>query len=387
MNNEVIRQVFLMLGTTFLFSLCITPVIKMIAKHVGAMDIPNERKVHKVPMPRLGGLSIFFGFLLGYMLFGDQSIVMNSVLIASFVVILIGVFDDIKPLRASIKFIGQLVAACIIVFYGNIILRDVSAFGIYIDFGYFSILFTIFFILGCINCMNLIDGLDGLAAGISSIYFATVGIIAIMQGKFGLDFLLTFIMLGSTLGFLVHNFNPATIFMGDSGSMFLGLIISVIALLGFKNVTMTSLIIPLLLLAIPILDTIFAIIRRTLKGEKISTPDKYHIHHQLLKRNLSQRQTVLAIYVINILFAIASIVYVLKDAKLGYIIYGILLAIVLVFILTTDVVYDSSSLRNKIKRKILKKDSDEPKKKESKKQANTKKTKKKQTKKTTRKKK
>lgn len=381
MNNEVIRQVFLMLGTTFLFSLCITPVIKMIAKHVGAMDIPNERKVHKVPMPRLGGLSIFFGFLLGYMLFGEQSIVMNSILIASFVVILIGVFDDIKPLKASVKFIGQLVAACIIVFYGNIILRDVSAFGIYIDFGFLSIPFTIFFILGCINCMNLIDGLDGLAAGISSIYFATIGIIAIMQGKFGLDFLLTFIMLGSTLGFLVHNFNPATIFMGDSGSMFLGLIISVIALLGFKNVTMTSLIIPLLLLAIPILDTIFAIIRRTLKGEKISTPDKYHIHHQLLKRNLSQRQTVLAIYVINILFAIASIVYVLKDAKLGYIIYGILLAIVLIFILTTDVVYDSSSLRDKIKRKILKKESEKTTKKESKKDSDKSKSKKKVTRK------
>ena len=386
MNNEVIRQVFLMLGTTFLFSLCITPVIKMIAKHVGAMDIPNERKVHKVPMPRLGGLSIFFGFLLGYMLFGEQSIVMNSILIASFVVILIGVFDDIKPLKASVKFIGQLVAACIIVFYGNIILRDVSAFGIYIDFGYFSIPFTIFFILGCINCMNLIDGLDGLAAGISSIYFATIGIIAIMQGKFGLDLLLRFIMLGSTLGFLVHNFNPATIFMGDSGSMFLGLIISVIALLGFKNVTMTSLIIPLLLLAIPILDTIFAIIRRTLKGEKISTPDKYHIHHQLLKRNLSQRQTVLAIYVINILFAIASIVYVLKDAKLGYIIYGILLAIVLIFILTTDVVYDSSSLRDKIKRKILKKEPEKKTKKETKKESEKPKSKKTKTKKVTRKK-
>lgn len=381
MNNEVIRQVFLMLGTTFLFSLCITPVIKMIAKHVGAMDIPNERKVHKVPMPRLGGLSIFFGFLLGYMLFGEQSIVMNSILIASFVVILIGVFDDIKPLKASVKFIGQLVAACIIVFYGNIILRDVSAFGIYIDFGFLSIPFTIFFILGCINCMNLIDGLDGLAAGISSIYFATIGIIAIMQGKFGLDFLLTFIMLGSTLGFLVHNFNPATIFMGDSGSMFLGLIISVIALLGFKNVTMTSLIIPLLLLAIPILDTIFAIIRRTLKGEKISTPDKYHIHHQLLKRNLSQRQTVLAIYVINILFAIASIVYVLKDAKLGYIIYGILLAIVLIFILTTDVVYDSSSLRDKIKRKILKKEPEKTTKKENKRDSDKSKSKKKVTRK------
>ncbi|MBS7021491.1 MAG: undecaprenyl/decaprenyl-phosphate alpha-N-acetylglucosaminyl 1-phosphate transferase, partial [Firmicutes bacterium] len=353
MDTEILKRVFMILGTTFLFVLFITPFIKSIARHVGALDIPNERKVHKFPMPRLGGLAIFFGFLLGYMLFGEHSVIMNSILIASFIVILTGVVDDIKPLKASTKFIGQLVAAGIIVFYGNIILRDVSAFGIYIDFGMFSIPFTIFFILGCINCMNLIDGLDGLAAGISSIYFATIGIIAIMQGKFGLDFILTFIMLGSTLGFLVHNFNPATIFMGDSGSMFLGLIISVIALLGFKNVTMTSFIIPLLLLAIPILDTIFAIIRRALKGEKISTPDKYHIHHQLLKRNLTQRQTVIAIYIINILFASASIVYVLKDPTLGYIIYGILLAIVLIFIITTDVVYDSSKLRKKVKSKLF----------------------------------
>lgn len=357
MDTEILKRVFMILGTTFLFVLCITPFIKSIARHVGALDIPNERKVHKFPMPRLGGLAIFLGFLLGYMLFGEHSVIMNSILIASFIVILTGVVDDIKPLKASTKFIGQLVAASIIVFYGNIILRDISAFGLYIDFGMFSIPFTIFFILGCINCMNLIDGLDGLAAGISSIYFATIGIIAIMQGKFGLDFILTFIMLGSTLGFLVHNFNPATIFMGDSGSMFLGLIISVIALLGFKNVTMTSFIIPLLLLAIPILDTIFAIIRRTLKGEKISAPDKYHIHHQLLKRNLTQRQTVIAIYIINILFASASIVYVLKDPNLGYIIYGILLAIVLIFIITTDVVYDTSKLRNKVKSKLFHKDS------------------------------
>lgn len=377
MNYEIIRRVFLIFGTTFLFSLCITPVVKKIAKHVGALDIPNKRKVHKVPMPRLGGLSIFFGFLLGYMLFGEQSIVMNSVLIASFVVIIIGVFDDIKPLPASFKFIGQFIAACIIVFYGNIVLQDVSAFGIYIDFGVFAIPFTLFFILGCINCMNLIDGLDGLAAGISSIYFATIGIIAIMQGKFGLDFILTFIMLGSTMGFLVHNFNPATIFMGDSGSMFLGLIISVIALLGFKNVTMTSFIIPLLLLAIPILDTIFAIIRRTLKGEKISTPDKYHIHHQLLKRNLTQRQTVISIYIMNILFAFASIVYVLKDPELGYIIYGVLLVIVLLFIVKTDVIYDSSNIRKKFKKKILKiEDQEEEKKKKSKNKDKTKKIKK-----------
>lgn len=302
-------------------------------------------------MPRLGGLAIYFGFLLGYMLFGTHSETMNSILIGSFIIVLTGVTDDVKPLKASYKFIGQLVASCIIVFYGNILLKDISAFGLYFDFGTLAYPITIFFILGCINCMNLIDGLDGLASGISSIYFLTIGIIATMQGKNGLDFVLTFIMLGSTLGFLVHNFNPASIFMGDSGSMFLGFIIAIIALLGFKNVTMTSLIIPLLILAIPILDTIFAIIRRTLKGESISTPDRFHIHHQLLNHNFSQRATVLMIYGINLLFAAASIVYVLKDQMLGYIIYGILLIIVILFVVKTNIVFDGEEIKKKIFRK------------------------------------
>ncbi len=338
--EEVIKQIFPMVVIPFLFVLFVVPFVKQIAAHVGALDIPNERKVHKTPMPRLGGLAIFFGFLLGYMIYGTHSPQMNSILIGSFVIVLTGVFDDIKPLKASTKFIGQLVAACILVFYGNFVMSNISAFGITIDFGPFSYFLTLFFILGCINCMNLIDGLDGLAGGIASIYFLTIGIIATMQGKFGLDFVLTFVMLGSTLGFLVHNFNPASIFMGDSGSMFLGFIIATIALLGFKNVTMSSLIIPLLILAIPILDTLFAIVRRWLKGESLSTPDKFHIHHQLLNRNFTQRQTVLIIYVINILFAIASIVYVLKDALLGYIIYGILLLIVVLFVVKTNVVFE-----------------------------------------------
>ncbi|HPF83153.1 MAG TPA: MraY family glycosyltransferase, partial [Bacilli bacterium] len=133
------------------------------------------------------------------------------------------------------------------------------------------------------------------------------------------------------------------IFMGDSGSMFLGFIIAVIALLGFKNVTMTSLIIPFLVLAIPILDTLFAIVRRVLKGESISTPDKFHIHHQLLKRNFSQRTTVLIIYFVDILFALASIVYFLRDRVLGYFIYGFLLLIVLIFVLKTNVVFDNET--------------------------------------------
>ena len=338
--NEILIRCLNMTFLTFFVVACLIPIIKKIAAHVGALDIPNERKVHTKPMPRLGGLGIYLGFLIGYMIFGEPSAIMNSILIGSFIIVITGVIDDIKPLKASYKFLGQLLSALIITFYGNIVMHELTAFGMVINFGILAYPITVFFILGCINCINLIDGLDGLAAGISSIYFITIGIIATIQGKLGLDCVLTFIMLGSTLGFLVHNFNPASIFMGDSGSMFLGFIIAVIALLGFKNVTMTSLIIPLLILAIPILDTVFAILRRLIKGESISKPDKFHIHHQFLNRNFSQRATVLIIYLINMLFAIASIVYFLKDRTLGYIIYFILTLLVVLFVLKTNIVYE-----------------------------------------------
>lgn len=348
MTQELMVKILIMVFSIFLFVAFMVPFVKKIAEHVGAMDIPNERKVHTKPMPRLGGLAIYFGFLLGYMLFGEHSLIMNAILIGSFIIVLTGVIDDIKPLTAATKFIGQLAAALIVVCYGNLLLRDVSAFGIYINFSWLSYPITVFFILGCINCMNLIDGLDGLAGGISAIYFLTIGIIAAIGGSTGLDFVLSFVMFGATLGFLVHNFYPASIFMGDSGSMFLGFIISVVALLGFKNVTMTSLIIPLLVLAIPILDTLFAIIRRALKGQNIAKPDKFHIHHQLLNRNFSQRATVLIIYVVDLLFAFASIVYVLKDSMLGYIIYGILLVIVVAFVVKTNVVVDHEDIKKKL---------------------------------------
>ena len=350
MHDEITR-IFLMVMTTFFFVALIVPFIKKIAIHVGALDIPNKRKVHSKPMPRLGGLAIFFGFLLGYMIFGEPSSTMNSVLIGSFIIVLIGAIDDIKPLKASVKFIAQLAAACVVTIYGGLLIQDVSAFGFYIDFGIFAYPITIFFILGCLNCINLIDGLDGLCAGISAIYFATIGIISIIMGKLGLEFVLTFIMLGSVLGFLVHNFHPASIFAGDSGSLFMGFMIAVIALLGFKSVTLTSLIIPVLILAIPILDTVFAIIRRLLKGEKISKPDKSHLHHQLLNKHFSHLTTVLIIYGISILFSAASIVYVLHDQKLGYILYAILTIIVLTFVLKTDIVVDTHALAEKIHKK------------------------------------
>ena len=351
MEKDIIIKILLMVVSTTIFVGLITPFIKKIAIHVGAVDIPNERKVHNKPMPRLGGLGIFLGLLFGYMIFGEQSTLMNSVLISSFIIVLTGFIDDIKPLKASHKFVGQVIAACIITFYGGVVINNLGAFGLYVNFGFLTFPVTLFFILGCINCINLIDGLDGLAGGISAIYFLTIGIITTLKGSSGLEFVLCFIMFGSCLGFLIHNFYPAKIFMGDSGSMLLGLIIAVIALLGFKNVTLTSLVIPLFVLAIPILDTCFAIIRRRLKGESISKPDKFHIHHQLLKRNLSHRTTVIIIYVIDLLFATASIVYALNNRELGYIIYGILLVLVLFFVIKTDVIYDHKK-KIKIDKKI-----------------------------------
>lgn len=339
MENELLLKIIGLVLVPFLVVACVMPFIKKIAEHVGAMDVPNARKVHKNPIARLGGLGIYLGFLVGYMLFGEATPIMNSVLIGSFIIILTGVVDDIKPLKASTKFIGQLIAAIVVTVYGGILIKDISAFGIYLEFGIFAYPLTIFFILGCMNCMNLIDGLDGLASGISAIFFLAIGIIGACRCQMDLAFTLTFIMLGCCIGFLLHNFHPATIFMGDSGSLFLGFIISVITMLGYKNVMMSSLIIPLLILSVPIFDTLFAIVRRKLKGESISKPDKSHIHHQFLRRGFSQIGTVLTIYTITALFATASVIYVLVNAKLGYVIYGVLLLCLIIFAFKTDIIF------------------------------------------------
>ena len=249
------------------------------------------------------------------MLFGQHSIKMNAILIGSFVIILTGLLDDINDLRASQKLLGQLVAAAIVVFYGKIVITDISAFGMVFDFGILSEVITMIFIVACINIINFTDGLDGLSGGVTSIFYITTGIICFYQGRIGtLEFTLTFIMLGATLGFLVHNFYPAKIFAGDC-SQFMGFMIAIISLLGFKGTALTSLFVPILILGLPILDTLFAIIRRTLRGQPIFAADKEHFHHQLLGMNFSQRTTVLIIYGINILFALTSIFYVLKDPK------------------------------------------------------------------------
>ena len=340
MKHEILyKSIFVFFVTFFLVTL-IMPVIKKVAAHIGALDVPNARKVHVKPIPRLGGLGIYIGFLIGYLLFFEPNYLMNSILIGSFFVVLVGMIDDIKPISAKVKLLGQLLAAVIVVFFGGVVLKEIDAFGIYINFGILAYPITLFFIIACMNCVNLIDGLDGLSGGISSIFYLTVIIILVGRSQLGLEFLLSIIMLASTLGFLVHNFYPATIFAGDSGSLLEGYIISVIAILGFKNVTMTSFIIPVLLLAIPFLDAFFAICRRSLKGEKITCPDKMHIHHQLLSYGLKQRTVVLIIYAVDALFAIGSIMYVLGKREVGYLFYIIVFLIVVIFVLKTNVVFE-----------------------------------------------
>lgn len=335
-----LKNIILIVVVTFVFSVLIMPFMKKIAFYIGALDIPKDnRRMHKKTMPKLGGLGMFLSFLLGYVLFGKQSVLMNSILIGSFVIILTGLIDDINPLKARYKLIGQLIAACLIPLYGDVVLTELSAFGLYINFGFLSIPITILFIVAVINCINLIDGLDGLSSGISGIYFLTIGIICIMTNSYNsLECLLTFIMLGSTLGYLWHNFPPAKIFMGDTGSMFLGYIIAVIALLGFKNVTFTSVLVPIFLLFIPIFDTMCAIIRRKLKGESIATPDKQHFHHQIMNMTSSVKKTILIIYLVDILFAMASIIYVLQDNELGIILYTVLFLLTLWFLIKTSII-------------------------------------------------
>lgn len=325
---------------TYLMSVFLQPVMIRVAKHIGAMDIPRDkRRIHKKPIAKLGGIGIFLAFIFAYMLFGTNSTRMNAILLGGFIIILTGLVDDINSIRSHQKLIGQIIAAAIIVFYGNILLQDVDAFGYTLHFGFWAYPITLVFIVACVNIINLIDGLDGLSAGISSIFYATITVISLIQFRFGtLELILALIMLGATLGFLTFNFNPAKIFAGDAGAMFMGYMIAIISLLGFKGALLTSLAVPLMVLAIPILDTAFAIIRRLIRRQPIFEADKDHLHHQFLKMHFSQRKTVLIIYAINILFSLASILMISNRRELGFIIYAVLIIMLIWFVKYTSII-------------------------------------------------
>ncbi len=348
------HNVFIIVFMTFLCSLLTTPIVKKIAIHIGALDYPNKRRLNKNPMPTIGGLAIFFSFMFGYMLYARSSVQMLSILMGSFVVLFMGLIDDINPIKAKYQLVAQIIAAGIIVFYGNIHLDYVSILGLNLTFNApINYIITIIFIIAIINTINLSDGLDGLSSGVSVIYFFTIAVIAfIMNTQEGLDTTLALIMIGSILGFLVYNFPPAHIYVGDTGSNLLGFIIAVTALLGYKTATFTSLIVPLIILATPIIDVLFSIIRRVLKGQNpFNTPDKAHLHHQLLNMQFSTRTSLFIIYAIDLLFAGVSIFYALGDTNYAIFLYVILMIIFLFIVLKTDILFKRNGFKIKTKSK------------------------------------
>ncbi|MFP7297241.1 glycosyltransferase family 4 protein [Neobacillus niacini] len=307
-------MIFFTLLICFMISLLITPLVKKLAYKIRATDKPNKRKVHQTLMPRLGGLAIYLAFLAGVILLQPENPYGASIIIGSGIIVLSGILDDIYELSARIKLLAQVAAAAVIVLYGGLQITFINLpFGGLFEFGFLSIPFTFLWIIGITNAINLIDGLDGLAAGVSSIALVAISGMAFIMGNL---YVVTIgsILLVSTIGFLYHNFYPAKIFMGDTGALFLGFMISVLSLLGFKNITFVSFIVPIIILGVPISDTIFAILRRIINKQPLSSPDKSHLHHCLLRLGYSHRETVLIIYAMAALFGLVAVVF--AQAKL-----------------------------------------------------------------------
>lgn len=304
--ERVIGAFLLAFAATFV----LTPCVKKIAIKAGAIDRPDERKVHKTPVPRLGGLAIYLSFLLGILLFAELNRpVLGLVLGASFIV-LIGIIDDIYQLPAKAKLAGQIAGALIFALFdpANTIDFLTNPFtGKMFTIGIFVLPVTVFWVVGITNTINLIDGLDGLAAGVSFIASITLMIFALQVHQEATT-LITALVAGAALGFLQHNFNPAKIFMGDTGSMFLGFVLAAISVQGtMKSAATIALVVPLLTLGLPIMDTSIAILRRLVKGKPIFKPDKGHLHHRLLAQGLTQKQAVLTLYAVSSFFSLCAI--------------------------------------------------------------------------------
>jgi UDP-GlcNAc:undecaprenyl-phosphate/decaprenyl-phosphate GlcNAc-1-phosphate transferase len=307
-------MLYITLAICFFASILLTPLVKKLAFRIGATDKPNHRKVHSKIMPRLGGLAIFLSFLIGILiinpsdeLFGEFHL---SIVIGGIIIILTGILDDVKEISPKLKLAGQIAAASVVVIYGGLQVEfiNIPFVGGVIDFGYLSIPLTMIWIIGITNAINLIDGLDGLAGGVSTIALLSIAGMSMVMGNQYVT-IMALILAASTVGFLFYNFHPAKIFMGDTGALFLGYMIAVLSLLGYKNITFISLIIPVIILGVPISDTFFAIIRRLVNKQPLSAPDKSHLHHCLLKIGFTHRQTVLLIYGMAALFGMAAFIF------------------------------------------------------------------------------
>lgn len=303
----MLQNLLIALLITFVVVYLATPVVKKLAFKVRAIDDPDERKVHSRVMPRLGGLAIYLGFTLAILVTQPLTNAVWGLLLGGTVIMLLGVADDIKGLSPRVKLAGQVAAALILVAFGIRVEFLTNPFAGMFPLASLVIPVTLLWIIGITNAINLIDGLDGLAAGTSGIAAVTMAVVTALEGHTAIAALA--LILGASLaGFLRYNFYPAQIFMGDSGSMFLGFILAALAIMGLtKGATVISLFIPVVILGIPIMDTLFAIVRRFFNRKPIFQPDKQHLHHCLLNIGLSHRQTVLAIYLVNICLGISAV--------------------------------------------------------------------------------
>ena len=292
-------------------SFACTPAVRMLAIKIKAVDVPKDnRRMHKVPIPRMGGLAIFAGFLVSVLFFVPLGNEFRSILIGALILVVLGIIDDIVALKPRTKFAGQIIAALIPALSGVSIHGIVNPFvpGQYSTLGIFSIPFTVIWIVGITNAVNFIDGLDGLACGVSAIATVTMFIIAVLFGETYIALMMA-ALAGACLGFLPYNMNPAKIFMGDTGSMFLGYILATVSIQGlFKFYAVISFAVPFILLGLPIFDTGFAIVRRLLKGQSPLQADRGHVHHRLIDLGFDQKQSVAILYAFSALMGLTAVI-------------------------------------------------------------------------------
>ena len=290
-----------------------TPIVNILARRMGAVDIPrDERRMHTEPIPRLGGLAIFFGFICSAILFVPMNPQVQGILLGAVLIVIIGVIDDIVSLSAPVKLVGQILTAIFPVM-GGVRIEVLTNFNIfsdnpYIIFGNLAVPITIIWIVGITNAVNLIDGLDGLAVGISSIASISLFVIAILVSE-NMVAMIVAALAGACIGFMPYNINPAKMFMGDTGAMFLGYILGTVSILGlFKFYAVISFAVPFLILGLPIFDTGFAIVRRLLKGRSPMSPDRGHLHHRLIDMGFTQKQTVGILYAMSAILGLSAVV-------------------------------------------------------------------------------
>ena len=303
MELPAIARIAAALVAALLISFIATPVVKSIAQMVGAVDVPKDnRRMHNHPIPRMGGLAIFLGFLLSTLIFVPMSSSMRGMLLGGVIIVILGIFDDIYALPALPKLLVQIAAALVAVLHGNVIqvLSNPNIFSEnpYWTLGSLAVPLSVIWIVAITNAVNLIDGLDGLAVGVATISSLTMLVIAMLVSE-NVVALMMAALAGGCIGFMPYNLNPAKIFMGDTGSTFLGFVLATVSIQGlFKFYTIISFAVPFLMLGLPLFDTCFAILRRLAKGQSPMAPDRSHVHHRLIDMGFNQKQAVAILYVI-----------------------------------------------------------------------------------------